>query len=99
MAAILKEAVSRFDWVLIDTPPIGLISDAQLLSGLVDGVLLVVGAGSTDHAAVARTVQALGRERILGVVLNRVQQQHSNGGGYYNDYYMGYGATPSSTKP
>ena len=97
MATILKEAVARFDWVLIDTPPIGLISDAQLLAGLVDGVLLVVGAGSTDHAAVTRTVQALGRERILGVVLNRVQQQELSTGGYYNDYYTGYGAIPSST--
>ena len=38
MASILKEAASRFDWVLLDTPPIGLISDAQLLSELVDGV-------------------------------------------------------------
>ena len=56
MAAILNEAATRFDWVLLDTPPIGLISDAQLLSALVDGVVLVVGAGSTDCAAVARTV-------------------------------------------
>lgn len=98
MATILTEAASRFDWVLIDTPPIGLISDAQLLSAQVDGVVLVVGAGSTDHGAVARTVQALGRDRILGVVLNRVQQHHSSGG-HYNDYYMGYGAIPSGTKP
>ena len=91
MAAILKEAASRFDWVLLDTPPIGLISDAQLLSALVDGVLLVVGAGSTDHAAVARTVQALGRERILGVVLNRVEDQVSSGS-YGGDYYYGSGS-------
>ena len=98
IATILKEAASRFDWILIDTPPVGLISDAQLLAGLVDGVLLVVGAGSTDHAAVTRTVQALGRERILGVVLNRVHQQQLSTGSDYNDYYMGYGAVPAGTK-
>jgi capsular exopolysaccharide synthesis family protein len=91
MAAIVKEASSRFDWVLIDTPPIGLISDAQLLAGLVDGVLLVVGAGSTDYTAVAKTVQVIGRERILGVVLNRVQHQVQKSA-YYQGYYMGAGA-------
>jgi Mrp family chromosome partitioning ATPase len=77
--------------VLLDTPPIGLISDAQLLSSLVDGVLLVVGAGSTDHVAVSKTVKALGRERILGVVLNRVEQEISSSSDYA-DYYHGSGA-------
>jgi capsular exopolysaccharide synthesis family protein len=91
MAAIVKEAASRFDWVLLDTPPIGLISDAQLLADLVDGVLLVVGAGSTDHAAVSRTVQTIGRERILGVVLNRVERQEVSSGSSYQDYYLGSG--------
>jgi len=95
MAIILKEAVSRFAWVLIDTPPIGLISDAQLLSAVVDGVLLVVSAGSTDYAAVTRTVQAVGRDRILGVVLNRVQQQPLATGTYYDDYYVGHAGNPT----
>jgi capsular exopolysaccharide synthesis family protein len=87
MAVVLKEASARFDWVLLDTPPIGLISDAQLLAGLVDGVLLVVGAGSTDYMAVDKTVKEIGRERILGVVLNRVQYDVS-GGSSYEDYYL-----------
>ena len=64
---------SRFDWVIIDTPPVGLISDANLLAGMVDGVLLV------DRRRLdrlrrrsKRAVDAIGRERIIGVVLNRV---------------------------
>jgi len=97
MAAIVKEAASRFDWVLLDTPPIGLISDAQLLSGLVDGVLLVVAAGSTDHIAVSKTVKALGRERILGVVLNRVEQQISSNS-HYEDYYHRPGTLFAATR-
>jgi capsular exopolysaccharide synthesis family protein len=88
MRTILNEAAARFDWVLLDTPPIGMISDAQLLAGLVDGVILVVGAGSTDYTAIRRTVDELGRERILGVVLNRVQQPISVDS-YYQDYYFG----------
>ena len=97
MAAILKEAASRFDWVLLDTPPIGLISDAQLLAGLVDGVLLVVAAGSTDYVAVSKTVKALGRERILGVVLNRVEQPISSSS-HYDDYYQVPGTVFAGTR-
>jgi protein-tyrosine kinase len=86
MAAILKEAAVRFDWVLLDTPPIGLISDAQLLAGLVDGVLLVVSAGSTDYPAIVKTIKEIGRERIVGVVLNRVKHDIP-AGDHYRDYY------------
>jgi protein-tyrosine kinase len=87
MRGILADARAHFDWVLIDTPPIGLISDAQLLASLVDGVVLVVGAGSTNHAAVTHTVNEIGRERIIGIVLNRVQHAPASGG-YYHDYYV-----------
>jgi capsular exopolysaccharide synthesis family protein len=95
MGAILKEAAGRFDWVLIDTPPIGLISDANLLARHVDGVLLVIGAGSTDYAAVKRTVNELGRERIIGVVLNRVHEEHTPNA-FYQNYYAGHGDEAST---
>jgi protein-tyrosine kinase len=96
MGAILKEAAGRFDWVLIDTPPIGLISDANLLARHVDGVLLVIGAGSTAYQAVARTVSELGRERILGVVLNRVQEEHTPNA-YYETYYAPQGGEQATS--
>lgn len=86
MRAVVAEAAERFDWVILDTPPVGLLSDASLLAALVDGVLLVIGAGSTHYAAVQRAVLEFGRERILGVVLNRVvEYQRSNR--YYDAYY------------
>jgi len=72
MGALIAEAVERFDWVILDTPPVGLLPDANLLARLVDGVVLVIGAGSTPYTAVARAVAEFGRERVLGVVLNRV---------------------------
>jgi capsular exopolysaccharide synthesis family protein len=95
MGAILKEAAGRFDWVLIDTPPIGLISDASLLARHVDGVLLVIGAGSTDYAAVKRTVSELGPERIIGVVLNRVREEQAPNA-YYQSYYAGHAEEASA---
>ena len=54
---------------------------------MVDVALLVVGAGSTPCAAVQRAVEAIGRERVLGVVLNRADEALA-GGSYY--YYHGY---------
>lgn len=72
MQRILDEASERFDWVIVDTPPVSAAADAGLLSAMVDAVLLVVRAGQTPHAAVQRAVDALGRERIFGVVLNGV---------------------------
>lgn len=94
MGAILKEAAGRFDWVLIDTAPIGLVSDAHLLARYVDGVLLVIGAGSTDFAAVKKAVNELGREKIIGVVLNRVHDEPSSSD--YHQYYNGVEASTTS---
>jgi capsular exopolysaccharide synthesis family protein len=72
MKRVLTEAAAKFDWVIIDTPPVGLLTDASLFSAMVDTAVLVVQAGRTAHRDVEKAVQALGRERIFGVVLNRV---------------------------
>ncbi len=71
MRDLLAGAQPSFDWIIVDTPPVGLLSDANLLARAVDAVVLVIGAGSTPYAAVRRAVGELGRERVAGVVLNR----------------------------
>lgn len=86
MRRIIEEAAANFDWVIIDTPPVGLLPDANLLAGMVDLALLVIRANTTPHELITRAVDALGRNRILGVVLNCVQKR-SVGGGYAYDYY------------
>jgi Mrp family chromosome partitioning ATPase len=91
MKDVLADASARFDWILLDTPPIGLISDAQLLSSLVDGVVLVIRASGTHYSAITQTIGQLGRERILGVVLNRVAAASSSRH-YYHEYYGAPGA-------
>ena len=73
MRRLLDEARQAFDWVIIDTPPVVLLPDANLLASMVDGAVLVVSAGSTPHELVQRAVDAIGRARILGVVLNRAE--------------------------
>ncbi len=74
MREVLDEAREKFNWVIVDTPPLGLLPDAHLLAGIVDGAILVIAAGSTPYQSAARSAQLIGRDRIVGVVLNRVDE-------------------------
>lgn len=87
MRRILTDAARSFDWVIVDTPPVAVLSDAHLLARLVDTVVLVVKAGSTQHAAMTRAIDAVGRDRILGVVLNCADE-----GRQLAYHYYGYSA-------
>ena len=73
MKHILEEAAGRFDWVILDAPPMGPMPDASLLSHMVDGAVFVIRAGRSQYPSVQKAIEALGRERILGVVLNGVE--------------------------
>jgi capsular exopolysaccharide synthesis family protein len=73
MRQILQEAARTFDWVILDTPPVGLLTDANLLAAMVDAALIVVRAAATPLPAVQRAVDTVGRDRVLGVVLNAVE--------------------------
>jgi capsular exopolysaccharide synthesis family protein len=88
LARVLEDAGTAFDWVIIDTPPVLILPDAGLLMGLVDGAVFVVGAGMTTHRMAKRATEALGRDRIVGVVMNRaadaiIQDSYGGYGGYY----------------
>jgi Mrp family chromosome partitioning ATPase len=87
MQEIIQECASRFDWVLLDTSPVGVLPDAQVLARLVGAVILVIAAGSTPSAAVERAIGELGGpESILGVALNRVEEHRIPEANYYVDY-------------
>lgn len=90
MQQILVDASERFDWVILDAPPVGVTTDARLLSELVGGTLFVIRAGQSQHPDIERAINALGREHILGVVLNGAAPLP-------NQEY--YGATSRTTKP
>jgi capsular exopolysaccharide synthesis family protein len=87
MGQLLEGFTPKYDWVLIDTPPIGLLSDAQLLVRLAQAVLFVIRAGSTPFPLVERAINELGRDCIIGTVLNGVEGQTIPATGYYGDYY------------
>jgi capsular exopolysaccharide synthesis family protein len=87
MGEVIEECAARFDWVLIDTSPVGVLPDAQVLARLAGAVLLVIGAGSTPAAAVERAIAELGGpDSIIGTVLNRVEERRIPEAGYYGQY-------------
>lgn len=67
---IVNDAAAHFDWVLLDTPPVSLLPDAQHLASVSDGVLLVIAAGRTPYKMIQRAVASIGPERIVGTMLN-----------------------------
>ncbi len=85
---IMRQVVSCFDWVLIDSPPVLPLVDALLLKRHADGTLLIARAGHTPRTAIEKSLSLLGREHVLGVVLNateQVNQLYSK----YSNYYLG----------
>jgi protein-tyrosine kinase len=96
MKRLIAQASAAYDWVIIDTPPVGLLPDGNLLTSMVGGVLLVVRCGKAPFSLVKRTVEAIGHDRILGVIMNAVDFAHDrNAGGYYEYYGYGYYGTPA----
>jgi len=87
MREVIDECAARFDWVLIDTSPVGVLPDAQVLARLIGAVIFVIAAGSTPAAAVERAIAELGGpDSIIGTVLNRVEQRWIPEADYYGQY-------------
>jgi len=74
MRELLAQLREHYDLVVVDTPPVNILTDAALVGAHADGVLLVVRAGSTDIAALGYAMEQLRHVRApaLGVVLNDV---------------------------
>ncbi|MCK4724347.1 MAG: CpsD/CapB family tyrosine-protein kinase, partial [Anaerolineales bacterium] len=85
MSSIIHELGEWFDIVLLDTPSLLAVTDAALLSPLVDGVVLVVGCGQTQERALKTAEKRLNdiHAKLIGVVINRTEQDGSYA--YYQD--------------
>lgn len=84
MTAFIKEMKKEFKYIILDTPPLQAVTDAQVLSTKVDGVLLIIRAGSTKRDAVLNSVDLIKKVRgkVIGTVLNGVDNKKNS---YY--YY------------
>jgi len=92
MSELVTACAEQFDWVLLDTPPVGLLPDAQLLARLTRAVVFVIAAGTTPASTVERSLAELGPDCVIGTVLNRVEDRRIPEAGYYSRYY-GYGGS------
>ena len=84
MTAFIEEMKKEFKYIILDTPPLQAVTDAQVLSTKADGVLLVVRAGSTKREIVLNSVDLIKKVqgKVIGTVLNGVENKKNN---YY--YY------------
>ncbi len=89
-ARILRDAAQRFDRVIIDSPPAGVVADAIVIATQVDGTLVVFKAGQTSRDAAQRAVRAINdvNARLFGAVLNDLDLDDRRYGQYYY-YYRG----------
>jgi Mrp family chromosome partitioning ATPase len=87
---VLQELSSRFDLIILDSPPLQAVTDAVVLSKWTDGVILVVRSGKTLRDEIrhsANQIRDVGGS-IFGVIVNEFDISERNYG-YYN--YYGYG--------
>lgn len=89
MKTLIKALATRFDYVLIDTPPILAVTDAVVMSTRVDSVVLVARAGSTRQSQLKHAAMRLQEvnANVSGVVLNRINKRSSEYYQYYKHYY------------
>ncbi len=99
MKKILEEMKKEYDYIIIDSPPLLAVTDAQILSTEADGTILVVAAGESHKDACIKAKDLLQKVNatILGVVLSKIDE--NSGYGYGNKYYYYYGNGNENTKP
>jgi succinoglycan biosynthesis transport protein ExoP len=95
ITGILEEAATQYDLILVDSPPLLGLPEPYEIAVAADGVLVLALAGQTEREAVGSALQALTRLRVnvVGVVLNQVTRETSDGYyhyGYYGKYYKRY---------
>ncbi|MGH7824907.1 MAG: GumC family protein [Candidatus Binatia bacterium] len=97
MNELLARLKERFDFIVIDSPPVIPVSDAVVLSMMVDGVVFVVRGQQTQQQLVKVAISQLDEAhvRIFGVVLNRIDIQSAE----YVDYYRYYHPSQYSYEP
>ena len=95
LAGLLADCASAFDWVLLDAPPVGLMPDGSVLARLTKAVIFVIAAGCTPFKVVERAMKELGRECIVGTVLNRIDDGQLPEAAKYSDYYVTENSLPA----
>jgi capsular exopolysaccharide synthesis family protein len=86
-ARLLTDVRRMFDYIIIDAPPLGIFTDASVLMSRADAALLVVRAGKTRYSAVDKLLEQVPKDRLMGVILNRAEDQPDSTSYYYQHRY------------
>jgi capsular exopolysaccharide synthesis family protein len=89
-SVVMQKLSPHFDWILIDSPPVAPLTDALSLGRHTSASLLVSRAGRTPSDGLERAIALLGREHVLGIVLNGIEELDQLYSGYYG--YSGNGS-------
>lgn len=84
---LIAEAAPHFDWIVVDSSPVNLVSDGVNLARSCDGVLLIARGGTTKYQVAQRALAELKASKVLGLVLNAVEDTPLTGGYYGYDGY------------
>jgi protein-tyrosine kinase len=107
MEAMIEEIKTRYDdrFIIFDTTPILATAEPEILSKWVDGIILVVKAGVTPRETVQQAINILGKEKLLGIILNNVEfkstglfKRYFGSNGYYHSYGYGPPKEPKGKK-
>ncbi len=89
MEQLIKRQREAYDYVILDGPPVLLVSDTKVLARLVDGTILVFNADATRRGAAQRTIREL-REVNASIVGSVLLATKAMKGGYFNEQYKSY---------
>lgn len=88
---LLETNRDRYDYILVDAPPLGLVIDAAVMASVCDGAILVIDAGAVKYRMAQRVTEQLRKSgcRILGAVLNQTNKKkgRKSDGKHYGEYY------------
>ncbi len=94
MAALIEETRQRYDdrYVLIDSAPLALAPETIAIAKHVDAIIVVVRIGVTKRKLLSETIDMLGKDKVIGVVINRMDISSAGGYAYgkYRDYHKYY---------
>jgi protein-tyrosine kinase len=99
LSVVMQKLSPHFDWILIDSPPVAPLTDTLSLWRHTNASLLVSRAGRTPSGHLERAISLLGREHVLGVVLNGIEELDQLYPGYYGSYGNSNGGTHPKTEP
>ncbi len=95
--SMVESLRAEFSFVVLDTPPIGLVTDYDLIREVSDGIVVIVRPGHSNRKLVYKALEQIPRDKLIGVVINCAEDWllwHSRNG--YYGYGYGYGYDPKS---